>query len=62
MPTVNVHQLAKLFDRKPRRIQQLVKGECLNSHAENTIKENVSNGTCDISTTKSKKKATNFLD
>ncbi|HXN20140.1 MAG TPA: hypothetical protein VN875_17510 [Candidatus Binatus sp.] len=25
MHTVNVHQLAKLFDRKPRRIQQLVK-------------------------------------
>jgi phage terminase Nu1 subunit (DNA packaging protein) len=25
MPTVNVHQLAKLFDRRPRRIQQLVK-------------------------------------
>ena len=25
MPTVNVHQLSKLFDRKPRRIQQLVK-------------------------------------
>jgi len=25
MPTVNVHQLAKMFDRRPRRIQELVK-------------------------------------
>jgi phage terminase Nu1 subunit (DNA packaging protein) len=25
MSTVSIHQLAKLFDRKPRRIQQLVK-------------------------------------